>query len=75
MNKPLKSGTLLLSPPGEAIGKRSITPGKVATKARGTGLGLASSRATMEAHEGSIGFEEVEPTGSRFWFRLPIVTC
>jgi two-component system sensor histidine kinase DctS len=44
------------------------------TKAGGTGLGLASSRATMEAHEGSIGFEEVKPTGSRFWFRLPIVT-
>lgn len=45
------------------------------TKAGGTGLGLASSRASVEAHEGSIGFENVNPTGSRFWFRLPIVTC
>ena len=44
------------------------------TKAGGTGLGLAASRATMEAHEGSIGFEEIKPTGSRFWFRLPIAT-
>jgi C4-dicarboxylate-specific signal transduction histidine kinase len=44
------------------------------TKAGGTGLGLAASRATMEAHEGSIGFEEIKPSGSRFWFRLPIVT-
>ena len=44
------------------------------TKAGGTGLGLASSRASMEAHEGSIGFQEIKPTGSRFWFRLPIVT-
>jgi two-component system sensor kinase FixL len=44
------------------------------TKAGGTGLGLASSRTSLEAHEGSIGFEKVDPTGSRFWFRLPIVT-
>ena len=44
------------------------------TKAGGTGLGLASSRASMEADEGSIGFQEIKPTGSRFWFRLPIVT-
>ena len=43
------------------------------TKTGGTGLGLASSRATVEAHEGTIGFEKVIPTGSRFWFRLPIV--
>ncbi len=40
------------------------------TKPRGTGLGLASSRAIVEAHEGTIGFEDV-PGGSRFWFRLP----
>jgi C4-dicarboxylate-specific signal transduction histidine kinase len=44
------------------------------TKTGGTGLGLASSRASIEAHEGSIGFDKVNPTGSRFWFRLPIVT-
>ncbi len=44
------------------------------TKAGGTGLGLASSRACIEAHEGSIGFDKVSPTGSRFWFRLPIPT-
>lgn len=42
------------------------------TKARGTGLGLASSRATVEAHEGTIGFEKGIPGGSRFFFRLPI---
>ena len=44
------------------------------TKSGGTGLGLASSRASIEAHEGSIGFENVNPNGTRFWFRLPIVT-
>jgi two-component system sensor histidine kinase PilS (NtrC family) len=41
------------------------------TKASGTGLGLASSRAIVEAHEGTIGFENVDGGGARFWFRLP----
>lgn len=41
------------------------------TKPRGTGLGLASSRAIIEAHEGSIGFENAPEAGTRFWFRLP----
>lgn len=44
------------------------------TKAGGTGLGLASSRASIEAHDGNIGFDQVNPGGSRFWFRLPVVT-
>ncbi len=43
------------------------------TKVGGTGLGLASSRASIEAHEGTIGFDKATPSGSRFWFRLPIV--
>jgi signal transduction histidine kinase len=42
------------------------------TKSGGTGLGLASSRASIEAHEGTIGFDKAVPNGSRFWFRLPI---
>ena len=42
------------------------------TKPRGTGLGLASSRAIIEAHEGAIGFERTTEGGTRFWFRLPI---
>lgn len=41
------------------------------TKERGTGLGLASSRAIAEAHEGSIGFENMASDGTRFWLRLP----
>jgi C4-dicarboxylate-specific signal transduction histidine kinase len=41
------------------------------TKAQGTGLGLASSRAIIETHEGTIGFEGSPGGGSRFWFRLP----
>lgn len=42
------------------------------TKPHGTGLGLASSRAIVEAHEGTIGFEADAGGGTRFWFRLPI---
>ena len=42
------------------------------TKPRGTGLGLASSRAIIEAHQGTIGFENQSGGGCRFWFRLPI---
>jgi two-component system sensor kinase FixL len=44
------------------------------TKRRGTGLGLASSRAIVEAHEGTIGFENMRVGGARFWFRLPVAT-
>ena len=43
------------------------------TKQNGTGLGLASSRAIVEDHEGTIGFEKVDG-GTRFWFRLPAAT-
>lgn len=45
------------------------------TKAHGTGLGLASTRGIIEAHEGAIGFENLagpdQNHGARFWFRLP----
>jgi C4-dicarboxylate-specific signal transduction histidine kinase len=42
------------------------------TKPHGTGLGLASSRAIVESHDGTIGFENSPAGGSRFWFRLPV---
>ena len=41
------------------------------TKHHGTGLGLASSRAIVESHDGTIGFDNIEGGGARFWFRLP----
>jgi C4-dicarboxylate-specific signal transduction histidine kinase len=45
------------------------------TKAHGTGLGLAASRATIEAHEGTMGFANLAGGGTRFWFRLPIAVA
>lgn len=42
------------------------------TKPGGTGLGLASSRTIMEAHGGSVGFDEAPSGGTRFWLRLPV---
>ena len=41
------------------------------TKAHGTGLGLASSRAVAESHEGSLDVENVAGGGTRFTLRLP----
>lgn len=41
------------------------------TKPQGTGLGLASSRAIIMAHEGTIGFDNLPAGGCCFWFRLP----
>jgi two-component system sensor kinase FixL len=42
------------------------------TKPQGTGLGLASCRAIIESHDGTIGFDNLPAGGSRFWFRLPL---
>lgn len=42
------------------------------TNPQGTGLGLASSRAIVESHNGTIGFDHLPAGGSRFWFRLPV---
>lgn len=42
------------------------------TKPQGTGLGLASIRAIVESHEGTIGVNHLPAGGSRFWFRLPV---
>lgn len=44
------------------------------TKSHGTGLGLASSRAIIEALGGTIGFEPASQGGTRFWFKIPIST-
>jgi two-component system sensor kinase FixL len=44
------------------------------TKQHGTGLGLASSRAIAEAHQGSIGFENIPGGGACFSLRLPAAT-
>ncbi len=37
-----------------------------------TGLGLAFCKMAVQAHKGRIGVKTVSPTGSRFWFSLPL---
>ena len=37
----------------------------------GTGLGTTIARGLVEAMGGRIGYENLEPRGSRFWFEIP----
>src|SRR5690606_26780291 len=37
----------------------------------GTGLGTTIARGLVEAMGGRIGYENLEPRGSRFWFEVP----
>jgi signal transduction histidine kinase len=38
---------------------------------QGAGLDLAICKAIIELHSGSIGVEDIEPKGSKFWIQLP----
>ena len=55
---------------------RLFTPfdrlGAEQSETQGTGLGLALSKALVEAMGGSIGVESVPDRGSRFWVELPL---
>jgi two-component system sensor kinase FixL len=42
------------------------------TKSEGMGMGLAIARSIIEAHSGSLGAENAEGGGARFWFRVPV---
>ncbi|MBR0368385.1 MAG: sensor histidine kinase KdpD [Clostridia bacterium] len=39
---------------------------------RGIGLGLALCKSIVQAHDGAIGVENIQPHGAKFWFTLPI---
>lgn len=41
------------------------------TKTHGTGLGLASSRSIVKAHQGSLDYKPNSPQGACFYVRLP----
>jgi two-component system, LuxR family, sensor kinase FixL len=50
---------------------RLFTP-FVTTKARGTGLGLATVKRLVEAHDGNISIESPDAGGTRITIRLPL---
>ena len=50
---------------------RLFTP-FVTTKARGTGLGLATVKRLVEAHEGTISIESPSAGGTQITIRLPL---
>mgnify|MGYP001213426235 FL=1 len=62
-------------PPGSAAGLfEKFTRGERESVTPGVGLGLAISRAIVEAHQGRIWAEPNTPRGARFCFALPLGT-
>lgn len=60
---------------GEGVSEalqRSLFDPFVTNKPNGMGMGLSISKTIIDTHEGTIGFRSRKPTGSVFWFRLPL---
>ena len=41
---------------------------------KGSGLGLAISKLIIDAHGGTIGVDEIDGGGSKFWFKIPFTS-
>ena len=51
----------------------SQADGSSGRKVAGTGLGLNICKWIVEAHDGSIGYENAPDGGALFWFKIPVV--
>jgi PAS domain S-box-containing protein len=63
-------------PEGElqSVFDKFVQSSKTKTGAGGTGLGLAICREIVEAHDGKIWAENIEPQGAAFFFDIPLAT-
>jgi signal transduction histidine kinase len=55
----------------EGVFKRFVRLGATASEDYGAGLGLSVVKAIVQAHGGTVGVDERDGGGSKFWFTLP----
>lgn len=55
----------------DGVFKRFVRLGATASEDYGAGLGLSVVKAIIQAHGGTVGVDEREGGGSKFWFTLP----
>jgi signal transduction histidine kinase len=55
----------------DGVFKRFVRLGATASEDYGAGLGLSVVKAIIQAHGGTVGVDERDGGGSKFWFTLP----